>query len=129
MCPFDYTSVAGSGKSGPINRLTTSHVVTPTDFKSVHNRYVIEYIFVLSLCFFKFSVGKGAFDIEMSRSSSCCSCNMYSYIKDILIVLPPTYQNLEIPECNSGGMSNWSVFPEGKKVFGAKQMVRYGKFG
>ena len=26
MCPFDYTAVTGSGKVGPINRLTTPAV-------------------------------------------------------------------------------------------------------
>ena len=46
MCPFDYTSVAGSGKVGPVNKVNYTSwvaVVTPTDRpKSVSNRCVIE---------------------------------------------------------------------------------------
>ena len=75
MCPYDYTTVAGSGKVGPVNRLTTVLcwivVVTPTDRpKSVRNRCVIELFFtlsVLSLCPFDISAGVGAFVIGLSQ--------------------------------------------------------------
>ena len=77
MCPFDHTAVAGSGKVGPVNRLTTPvglSVVTSTDRpNSVRNRCVIELfvaLFVLSLCLFDFSVGVGAFVIGLSQISS-----------------------------------------------------------
>ena len=45
ICLFDCTAVAGSGKVGPVNRLTTSWVAVVTQTyrpKSVRNRCVIE---------------------------------------------------------------------------------------
>ena len=46
VCPFDYTTIAGSGKVGPVNQVNHTSwvaVVTPTDRpKSVRNCYVIE---------------------------------------------------------------------------------------
>ena len=46
VCPFDFTTVAGSGKVGPVNQVNNTRwvaVVTPTDRpKSVCNRCVIE---------------------------------------------------------------------------------------
>ena len=46
MCPFDYTSVAGSGKVRPVNQVNHPSclaVVAPTDRpNSVRNRCVIE---------------------------------------------------------------------------------------
>ena len=46
VCPFDFTTVAGSGKVGPVNQVNNTSwvaVVTPTDRpKSVRNRCVIE---------------------------------------------------------------------------------------
>ena len=77
VCPFDYTAVAGGGKSGSVNQVNQTSwvaVVTPTDRpKSVCNRCVIELfvaLFVLSVCPFDISVGVGAFVIGLSQISS-----------------------------------------------------------
>ena len=65
------------GRLDPVNRFNhTSYVVvvTPTDrLKSVQNCCVIEGfgdVFVLSRCFFDFSVGVGAFVIGLIKFSS-----------------------------------------------------------
>ena len=78
MCPFAYTTVAGSWKVGPVNQINQTSwiaLVNPTDHpKSVRNRCVIELfvaLFVLSLCPFDISVGVGAFVIGLSQISSC----------------------------------------------------------
>ena len=78
--PLDYTAVAVSGKVGPVNLVNHTSwvaVVTPTDRpKSVLNCCVIELfvaLFVLSLCPFDFSVGKGAFVIGLGQISSFLS--------------------------------------------------------
>ena len=81
VCPFDYTAVAGSGRVGPVNRLTTpvDHtswvaVVTPTDCpKSVRNRCVVEFFCVVTL---PFSAGDGAFVIGLSHISSFFSLSI-----------------------------------------------------
>ena len=77
VCPFDYTSVAGSGTVGPVNQVNHTSwvaVVTPTDRPtSVRNRCVIELfmaLFVLSLCPFDISVSVWAFVIGLSQISS-----------------------------------------------------------
>ena len=60
---LDYTTVAASGKVGPVNHTSWVAVVTPTDrLKSVRNRCVIELFcgVVLSLCPFDIAVGVGA---------------------------------------------------------------------
>ena len=82
VCPFDYTTVAGSGKVGPVNQVNHTSwvaVVTPSDRpKSVRNRFVTFFValFVLSLCPFDISVGVGAFVIPvgLSQISSLFSC-------------------------------------------------------
>ena len=77
VCPFDYTTVAGSGKVGPVNQVNHTSwvaVVTPTDRpKSVPIRCVIKLfmaLFVLSLCPYDISVGVWAFVIGLSQISS-----------------------------------------------------------
>ena len=69
----DYTTVAGSGKVGPLNwfnHISWVAVVTPTDRpKSVGSRCVIKLfggVFVLSLRLFDISVGIRAFVIGQS---------------------------------------------------------------
>ena len=58
----------------PVNRFNHASlvaVVTPTDPKSVRNRCVVEVfggVFVLSRCFWDFSVGVGSFVIDWVRS-------------------------------------------------------------
>ena len=52
--PFPYTAVAGSGKVGPVNRLTTpvGAVITPTDRPtSVRNRTFCGVVCVVTLPF------------------------------------------------------------------------------
>ena len=81
VCPFDYTTVAVSGKVGPVKPLNNTiwvAVVTPTDRpKSARNRCVIELfgaVFVLSPYPFDISVDIGAFVIGLSQISSIFSC-------------------------------------------------------
>ena len=74
-CRIDYTAFAVSGKVERFNHTSGVTVVTPTDRrKSVRNRCVIgvlvAFFFVLSRCFLDFSVGVGAFVIELSQISS-----------------------------------------------------------
>ena len=84
MCPFDYRTVAVSGKGwDPVSRFNHTSwvsIVTPTDRpKSVRNRCVIEVfgvVFVLtSCCVLDVSVGVGAFIIRLSQISSFFSPN------------------------------------------------------
>ena len=77
VTPFDYTTVAESGKVGPVNQVNHTNwliVFTPTDRpKSVRNRCVIELfvdVFVLSRCPFDISVSIRAFVIGLSQISS-----------------------------------------------------------
>ena len=79
MCvlTLDYTTIAVSGKVGPVkpvNHTSWVTVITPTDRpKSVHNRCVIELfgdVFVLSRCPFDISVGIGAFVVGLIQISS-----------------------------------------------------------
>ena len=64
MCHFDNTAVAGSGKVGPVNRLTTPWItiVTSSDRpKSVRNRF-LETSLCCYVCY-DISVGIRAFVI------------------------------------------------------------------
>ena len=73
MCPFDYTAVAGSGKVGPVNRITTpgySNWPSEVDPQPLCNRTFLWRFFVLSLCLFDISAVVGAFVIWLSQISS-----------------------------------------------------------
>ena len=83
VCPFDYTTVAGSGKVGPVNQVNYTSwvaIVTPTDRpKSVRNRSVME-LFCGVVCVvilpFDISVDVGAFVIGLSQISSFFSLTL-----------------------------------------------------
>ena len=81
MFTFDYPAFAVSGRFDHTSWVT---VVLTTDCpKSVRNRCIIEVfggIFVLSCCFFDFSLDVGAFFIGLSQISSFFSSLIRCYL-------------------------------------------------